>query len=107
VAELIAIAHELGNVTTAIKLNLSVLEEKGDHPANLHEHLHDLESARHLIACWANSGISEESRGDGDHRPAPAPCWRCRMCARQNRAPQSPARFFYAGTRKSLIQGHH
>jgi signal transduction histidine kinase len=50
-AELIrGLRHELGNVTTAIKLNLSVLEEQGDHPANLHQHLHDLEtSTDHLI----------------------------------------------------------
>jgi signal transduction histidine kinase len=50
-AELIrGLRHELGNVTTAIKLNLSVLEEEGDHPVNLHEHLHDLEvSTDHLI----------------------------------------------------------
>jgi signal transduction histidine kinase len=50
-AELIrGLRHELGNATTAIKLNLSVLEEEGDHPANLHEHLKDLEaSTDHLI----------------------------------------------------------
>ena len=37
--------HELGNATTAIKLNLSVLEEEGGNPAKLREHLKDLEAS--------------------------------------------------------------
>src|SRR5688572_15850976 len=35
--------HELGNATTAIKLNLSVLEQEGRDSAVLREHLRDLE----------------------------------------------------------------
>src|SRR5258708_14775880 len=37
--------HELGNATTAIKLNLSVLEQEGGSPARLREHLKDLEAS--------------------------------------------------------------
>src|SRR5258708_10730369 len=37
--------HELGNATTAIKLNLSVLEQEGGNPAKLREHLQDLEAS--------------------------------------------------------------
>src|SRR5204863_2193509 len=43
--------HELGNATTAIKLNLSVLEEAGGESRNLQEHLQDLQaSTDHLVA---------------------------------------------------------
>ncbi len=43
--------HEIGNATTAIKLNLSVLEEEGSATANLQEHLQDLQaSTDHLVA---------------------------------------------------------
>jgi signal transduction histidine kinase len=43
--------HELGNATTAIKLNLSVLEEEGGNSSNLQEHLQDLQaSTDHLVA---------------------------------------------------------
>jgi signal transduction histidine kinase len=50
-AELIrGLRHELGNATTAIKLNLAVLEEEGNNPANLQEHLRDLQaSTDHLV----------------------------------------------------------
>jgi two-component system, sensor histidine kinase and response regulator len=50
-AELIrGLRHELGNTATAIKLNLSVLEEESADPANLREHIQDLEaSTDHLI----------------------------------------------------------
>ncbi len=45
-AELIrGIRHELGNTTTAIKLNLAVLEEEGSNPRNLREHLLDLQAS--------------------------------------------------------------
>ncbi|MEP7288024.1 MAG: hybrid sensor histidine kinase/response regulator [Chloroflexota bacterium] len=37
--------HELGNATTAIKLNLSVMEYDRSDPDALHEHLQDLESS--------------------------------------------------------------
>jgi signal transduction histidine kinase len=43
--------HELGNATTAIKLNLSVLEEGGGNSSNLQGHLEDLQaSTDHLVA---------------------------------------------------------
>jgi|GEM_PF-5949303 signal transduction histidine kinase len=50
-AELIrGLRHELGNATTAIKLNLAVLEEEGNYPPNLQEHLRDLQaSTDHLV----------------------------------------------------------
>jgi signal transduction histidine kinase len=50
IAELIrGLRHELGNATTAIKLNLSVLEEQGTD--NLQEHLQDLQaSTDHLVS---------------------------------------------------------
>ncbi len=50
-AELIrGLRHELGNTATAIKLNLSVLEEESADPSNLREHIQDLEaSTDHLI----------------------------------------------------------
>jgi signal transduction histidine kinase len=45
--------HELGNATTAIKLNLSVLEEERGN-GNLQEHLQDLQaSTDHLVALLA------------------------------------------------------
>ena len=37
--------HELGNATTAIKLNLSVLEQEGGNSVILREHLRDLETS--------------------------------------------------------------
>jgi signal transduction histidine kinase len=37
--------HELGNATTAIKLNLSVLEQEGGNSVVLREHLSDLETS--------------------------------------------------------------
>jgi signal transduction histidine kinase len=50
-AELIrGLRHELGNATTAIKLNLSVLEEGGTNPTSFSEHLRDLQiSTDHLV----------------------------------------------------------
>jgi signal transduction histidine kinase len=53
-AELIrGLRHELGNATTAIKLNLSVLEDSGS-AASLQEHLRDLQqSTDHLVLLLA------------------------------------------------------
>jgi signal transduction histidine kinase len=50
IADLIrGLRHELGNATTAIQLNLSVLEEQGSD--NLREHLEDLQaSTDHLVS---------------------------------------------------------
>jgi signal transduction histidine kinase len=50
-AELIrGLRHELGNATTAIKLNLSVLEEGVTNPTSFSEHLRDLQtSTDHLV----------------------------------------------------------
>lgn len=42
--------HELGNATTAIKLNLSVLEEAGGNSIILNEHLLDLEASADELA---------------------------------------------------------
>src|SRR5260221_5268419 len=42
--------HELGNATTAIKLNLSVLEGAGSNSSILNEHLQDLEASADELA---------------------------------------------------------
>jgi two-component system sensor histidine kinase/response regulator len=63
-AELIrGLRHELGNATTAIKLNLSVLEEGVTNPTSFSEHLRDLQtSTDHLVHLL--SKLREYPKGD-------------------------------------------
>lgn len=60
--------HELGNVTTAITLNLSVMQEQGNLPSDLHEHIEDLQtSADYLVSLV--SKLTEYPRLDSTARP--------------------------------------
>ncbi len=64
---ILGLRHELGNATTAIKLNLSVLEEEGNHSDQIKEHLRDLQATTdELVALlgrlrqYPNSPVARE-----------------------------------------------
>jgi signal transduction histidine kinase len=42
---IVGLRHELGNMTTALKLNLEVIKERSSIPADLHENLDDLQAS--------------------------------------------------------------